>query len=547
MNKNVFFSILSGLALCFTSPTLASDSKPMSAIDWLAEKITDPPDFYTYPNEEQTVGPKQDRNKIEVNQLPGISKNSIGIFGGIRIGLPVNVWSDETETILANEIKKISNSELFRLNRFLKKVLLIEADPPIIDQNSKYPGKLFLRTRISKLIKMGALDDAEELLRSANPAGDPTLLDLWAEITFLTGRLDEFCTAILTTHDKDMFHAYRVICLARSGDWNAAALALATYSSMGKIQENLESLLINYLDHEAALNIKNQDLCLKEVPVLVYLCRFSGIQLPSTSLPLEYLYSDLSRSKSLRARLNASEEFVKGGALNPNFLFANYKIKQASTSGGVWARVRLIQELDKDFNSPQISLQDLLNKLLNTVQEFNSRGLLPQFAYVYGQKIEKIELNKIPLELREKIIALLLLSRKSVSYSQVVTIRNLSIVSAIQIANSNIGWTETEKLPNLLQENQITLLQKVVLEASLGKFPEERKSTSEILQLLTQERTGVVLLKAFSLISSGHKSDLLDLQIGLAALVRLGLLEEFKNIASEVLILDYFQKTLERS
>ena len=354
MIKNVFLITVLGLYFCFSGSVAASDNQPMSAIDWLREKINDPPVFYTFPTEKNGMS-EESHIEIQVDQLPGVSKNSIGIFGGIRLGLPINVWSGESETLIANEIEKIPPSNLFRLNRFLKKVLLVEADPPITNLREKFSGKLFLRARISKLIRMGALDDAEELLKSANPSKDPILLDLWAEVSFLTERLDDFCNTVLKIHNKEMFPAYRVICLARSGDWSAAALTLATYSSMEKIETNLEILLINYLDHEAELEIKNKELCLKHIPVLVYLCNFSGIKSYENTLPIEFLYNDLSRSKSLRARINASEELVRSGALDPNILFTNYKIKQASTSGGVWARVRLVQELDKKLNSIESS------------------------------------------------------------------------------------------------------------------------------------------------------------------------------------------------
>tara|TARA_A100001011_G_scaffold263851_1_gene272476 strand:+ start:95 stop:1732 length:1638 start_codon:yes stop_codon:yes gene_type:complete len=545
MIKNGFLIAVLSLYFCFSGLIVASENQPMSAIDWLGEKINDPPDFYTFPREKNGLD-EESNIEIQVNQLPGVSKNSIGIFGGIRLGLPVDIWSGEYETSIAYEIEAIPPSKLFRLNRFLKRVLLVEADPPIIDLKEKYSGKLFLKARISKLISMGALDDAEELLKSANPTRDTILLDLWAEVSFLTERLDDFCNTILKVHKSDMFPAYRVICLARSGDWNAAALTLATYSSMEKIDTDLEILLINYLDHEAELEIKNKELCLKDIPVLVYLCNFSGIKAYKNTLPIEFLYNNLSRSSSLRARIIASEELVRSGALDPNILFANYKIKQASTSGGVWARVRLVQELDKKLNHLDAPLPDLLEILLLTIQEFKESGLLTQFAHVYGKKIQKIKLNQFSFENQEKIIAFLLLSRIDLPYSRGDELLNSTVSTANKLSISSLGWSKNKKVFKTFQVDQSTLLNKVVLDASTGSFPKSRKSTDEILKLLSQNRTGIVLLKALGLIASGYQSDLLDLQIGLASLVRLGLLEEFKNIASEILILDYFNKTMER-
>ena len=48
----------------------------MSAIDWLAEKINDPPVFYTNPSLNFDIKD----NDIKKLDLPNISKNSIGFI-----------------------------------------------------------------------------------------------------------------------------------------------------------------------------------------------------------------------------------------------------------------------------------------------------------------------------------------------------------------------------------------------------------------------------------------------------------------------------------
>ena len=65
----------------------------MSAIDWLAKKINDPPEFYTFPYE------IDENNNIEIEKiiLPNISKNSIGIYPSIKIGINSDVWKNSNE------------------------------------------------------------------------------------------------------------------------------------------------------------------------------------------------------------------------------------------------------------------------------------------------------------------------------------------------------------------------------------------------------------------------------------------------------------------
>ena len=91
----------------------------------------------------------------------------------------------------------------------------------------------------------------------------------------------------------------------------------------------------------------------------------------------------------------------------------------------------------------------------------------------------------------------------------------------------------------------MTLLEKVVLEASVGKFPDGKRSADDIRIALSEQRIGLVLLEALSHISYGENADLLELQVGLTSLVRLGLLEEFKFIATEILITDYFRNSVD--
>ena len=100
----------------------------MSAIDWLEKKINDPPEFFTYPSEIE----KNDNNEIEKIVLPNISKNSIGIYPSIKIGINSDIWKNSNEIEISTILKKIRISELYYVNRLLKRILLSESDPPII-------------------------------------------------------------------------------------------------------------------------------------------------------------------------------------------------------------------------------------------------------------------------------------------------------------------------------------------------------------------------------------------------------------------------------
>ena len=512
--------------------------EPMSAIDWLAKKINDPPVFYTYPSE------IDENSNIEIEKmvLPNISKNSIGIYPSIKIGINSDIWKNNNEIEISTILKKIRISDLYYLNRLLKRILLIESDPPIIAVDEKFSGTIFLRQRILKLIQMGALDDAEALILDSEPTFDPNLTDLWSEISFLTYRFERFCKAILNGYHNSLEPAHKIICLARSGDWNAAALSLATFSSINEIDSDHEKLLINYLDHEAELEIINKDKCEEDKSVIIYLCNFSNINTRIPSYGVKFLYNNLGRGKSIRSRIVASEELVKSGALNPNILFSTYKIKQPSTSGGVWARAKLVQELDRiiqyDFNNYQY----LSNHLNIMIDEFLKNKLLTAFAISYGKKLKSSISNFQPLN--DLILITNILTGEYSDLLERDIIIDLKLKNLISVLNKRDKYLleiHLQESLKTIRNKDYTELQNAILKASNGIYPENVTFMHETKNDYSNQ-DGLVLLNAILKISNSLNYDIIDMQTGLASLVRLGLLNDFKAISNELLIMEYFKK-----
>ena len=512
--------------------------EPMSAIDWLAKKINDPPVFYTYPSE------IDENSNIEIEKmvLPNISKNSIGIYPSIKIGINSDIWKNNNEIEISTILKKIRISDLYYLNRLLKRILLIESDPPIIAVDEKFSGTIFLRQRILKLIQMGALDDAEALILDAEPTFDPNLTDLWSEISFLTYRFERFCKAILNGYHNSLEPAHKIICLARSGDWNAAALSLATFSSINEIDSDHEKLLINYLDHEAELEIINKDKCEEDKSVIIYLCNFSNINTQIPNYGVKFLYNNLGRGKSIRSRIVASEELVKSGALNPNILFSTYKIKQPSTSGGVWARAKLVQELDRiiqyDFNNYQY----LSNHLNIMIDEFLKNKLLTAFAISYGKKLKSSISNFQPLN--DLILITNILTGEYSDLLErdiIIDLKLKNLISVLNKRDKNLLEVHLQESLKTISNKDYTELQNAILKASNGIYPENVAFMHDTKNDYSNQ-DGLVLLNAILKISNSSNYDIKDIQTGLASLVKLGLINDFKAISNELLIMEYFKK-----
>ena len=519
---------------------LSYAQEPMSAIDWLAEKINDPPVFYTNPS----VNIKNQDEKIEIINLPSISKNSIGIYPSIKIGINFDIWKNSNEIEISNLLEKINTSDIYFLNRLFKRILLVEADPPIISNNLEFSGIYFLRARILKLIEMGALDDAEVLLLDANPSSDPKLIDLWSKISFLTYRFDKFCNSVLNGYHKLLDPSHKIICLARSGDWNAAALSLATYSSIKEINSDNEKLLINYLDHEAEIEIINKAKCNIDKPIIVYLCSFSTVNNQNSNFQVKYLYNNLGRGKSIRSKIIASEELVKSGALNSSFLFSTYKIKQPSTSGGVWARAKQVQQLEDIIQFKSYNPEFLSNHLKVMIDEFLKNKLLTAFAEYYGKQLKFSNSNYRPLN--DQILMINILSGEYNSINDLDTITNPKLKNLIKTINIRDSAILNPKKDinhlDFLNNEVNTELQRAIFKASYGIIPDGIFSNKSLEESFSRKEHGKVLLNAISLISNASSSNIPSIQIGLASLVKLGLINDFKAISNELLIMEYLKQ-----
>ena len=89
--------------------------------------------------------------------------------------------------------------------------------------------------------------------------------------------------------------------------------------------------------------------------------------------------------------------------------------------------------------------------------------------------------------------------------------------------------------------NDNTELQNVILKASNGIYPEKIIFIHNTKNDYSNQ-DGLMLLNAIFKISNSSNYDITDIQTGLASLVKLGLINDFKAISNELLIMEYFKK-----
>ena len=115
------------------------------------DTIETPPNFSNKPQANNNFRDKSgDISKI---LLPGISKNSVGIYSGERFGFSSDLWSNDNEDDLSLLLDDIDMVQTFKLQSFLKQLLISEFDPPINSSNLQNGGTILLRYRLKKLIE----------------------------------------------------------------------------------------------------------------------------------------------------------------------------------------------------------------------------------------------------------------------------------------------------------------------------------------------------------------------------------------------------------
>ncbi len=360
----------------------AYGQEPVSAIGWLSESLRNPPPFEITPESPPLV-PETVLGIIEKKGLDGLSPDAIGLLAPSVTGFPVDMWGDIGVAEAVRLIRDFPESDVPAVHEIFHRILLAQANPP---RGSNHTGPL-LQARIDRLFEMGALDAAEALVNLDTPAS-PEMFERAFDIAILTDRTLKVCETLANAPALTDDLSKRVYCLARSGDWNAAAITLSLGASIGAISRERELLLIRFLDPQMFEGAPDPEVPDPLEPMDFVLREAVFLPRPSGPLPLPYLYRDTESRAPLRARIEASERLVKSGALPPPILFEAYRTGNPAASGGVWGRQRAIQEMDRALESG--TPDAIATALQEAVQLMREAGLLTEFAAEFGDSLAKL-------------------------------------------------------------------------------------------------------------------------------------------------------------
>lgn len=365
-------------------PGIAAAEAPLSAIDWLKAP---PPVTVAEPLVRPLGEPARGARVPDVVVVPldSARPDAVGLLPSSTTGLPRELWSASSGAILSGQLSRLGGRPLPAVQALYYTLLLAEADPP--DQTG--PGASFLRARIGALRRFGAVEAALALIERAGPA-TPELFGDWLDLALLTGNETAACQALARRPDLSSDYASRIFCTARSGDWATAALTFDAGRTLGVLGPQEEELLERFLAPELAGDIADLPPPREMTPLLFRLYEANGTPLPTGSLPREYAVADLRGTMGWKAEIEAAERLARTGALPANRLLGLYSERAPAASGGVWDRVRAIQNMDRaiaarDFDRIAAALPEAWRLMRES-------GLEVAFAALYGDRLARLDL-----------------------------------------------------------------------------------------------------------------------------------------------------------
>lgn len=493
------------LAALAAGSGMARAEAPLSAIDWLSDSVAAPQDL---PAPGADVATTAAPGAIEVSPLDAPIADATGLLPPSATGLPRALWgSGETADILA-AINAVPRDLLPGLRALFTTILLAEANAPVDTDDT---DRLLL-ARVDRLLDMGALDRAEALLARAGPE-TPDRFRRYFDIALLQGTENEACARMRARPEISPTYPARIFCLARAGDWPAAAVTLETATSLGILTFEEDLLLARFLDAEI-----EGDAGLPEVTPLTFrMTEAIGEPVPTTTLPLAFAWADLRPTRGWKAQVEAAERLARNDVLSGNQLVGLYLRQRPSASGMVWDRVAAIQKLQEDLASG--AHDDLARDLPEVWAAMMEAGLDAVFADQYGAELARLPLSGPAADLA------LAIGLRSPAYEEIALAATAADPRRRFLLALARGLPETAVAPDAMSA--------AVRE---GFLPRELSPAFRLL--LAEGRVGEAILKAIRVFSEGAEGDPDGVSDAIALLRDLGLQTVARRAALELLLQD---------
>ncbi|MFT4715277.1 MAG: hypothetical protein ACI8YI_001246 [Paracoccaceae bacterium] len=501
---------ISRIAAAFLMLALpASAQEPLSVIDWLSQSVREKPSVV---DQVPLVVEGAGTQEIEVTSLDAIRKDSVGILPSTVTGLPRNFWGSSSSETIASLVAKQATDSLPELLSLLYTILLAEVDAP----QTSSGGSVLLLARVDKLLDLGALDQAQALIERAGP-DEAELFRRWFDVSLLTGHEDHACTAMRAAPGFAPTLQARVFCLARNGDWNAAALTLATGETLAFISREDADLMTRFLDPGMFEDQPDLPLPSRLTPLIFTMREAIAQPRPTGALPLAFVNADLKPSSPWRKQMEAAERLVRSHALSANHLIDLYTENQAAASGGIWDRVEAIQRFDVALLSGDLTA--ISGQLPAAYQAMKEIAIEVPFALHYGDRLSDLGFKNQALHDGFEL-ALLSNGYEGAARDFQATDTKDLFLKGLAIGN----------VTGLAPPGTLGI---AIADAFLAPMP-----NGQLKSLLEEKKLGEAILRAMLLLKDEAFADPGDIRAALSAFRAVGLEQEARRIALQLLLLE---------
>ncbi|MBU2936873.1 MULTISPECIES: hypothetical protein [Pacificibacter] len=522
------WTLLTGTALALLlnlgGPTkgIAQDAvsdKPLSAINWLTQSLDAPRATPT-----ALVPTPSTRDDISENALPedvtsgpidAPRIDAVGLLSTAQTGLPRDLWGASKALDLSRRLTSISqNSDLLPASRrLLNTLILAELDPPLGMQND---GRLFL-ARVDALLSQGLIEEADALMQRAG-SDEPEVFRRAFDAKLLMGTESEACAQLKTTRGLSPALPTRIFCLARDGDWRAAALTLETSTALGLISIDDGNLLARFLDPELFEGEPALPIPDAPTPLIFTMMDAIGEPIPTQSLPLAFAQSDLRQTAGWKVRATAAERLARVGALTPNRWLGIWSEHLPAASGGIWDRIEALQRFETALNTGDPN--GVSHSLGRVWTEMGESGLQIVFADLFAQKLSDAPLAGKAADVAFEVALL------SPSYEIIAANWDKPL-------SKNAAFARDIALGEVPSERIFEARKRAIVDGFRNTGIPVRLSG-----LVQSNRLGEAILRAIELLEGGATGDLDELTDALQFFRAVGLEATARRAALEILLLE---------
>lgn len=514
------------LALAGVLPTLAqAEGKPLSVIGWLSQSValserkaaSDPARSQANlpaVRGEAPVSSGAVPAVVATTVLGKLLLDAVGLLPPTVTGFPANLWGIGKSAEIASQISQIGEDSLPALRSLLVTLLLAEAQAPI---DSTGGGGLLL-ARIDKLLAMGALDQAQALIDAAGADANAELFRRSFDVSLLTGDENQACTLLKSAASLSPTLTTRVFCLARQGDWTAAALTLRTAQALGKISPGEDSLLTRFLDPSQFDSDEIPPAPKPVTPLVWKIYDALGQTIPTSTLPTAFARADLSDHAGWKAQIEAAERLARVGAITPNVLLGLYTDRAPAASGGVWDRADAFQRLDAALTRGDLTAVE--QRLPLAYARMKDVELEVPFAMLFAGRLARLTLTGDAARISYELGLL------SNEYERLAKANpNLTDARDRFLAGLAAGSVQGLTAPD-------SMARAIAPAFTAPTLPED------IAELVAQKRIGEAIVQAILRVGTGLQGDLSKVSEGIATLRVLGLEDVARRTALQVMLLE---------